>query len=339
MESAIGSRTVPRTQAARKRQAAGSLEIDSAEERRTFSPAAMNTNPLNRRSAILKGATLAAGLSLPIRPAITADLIAQNKEQKQFRIGACDWTLGRTANPESLEMAKRIGLDGVQVDFGHEPDKQGNLPLSDPKLQDRFLELEQKTGVAIASLAMGVLNRVALKNDPSAEKWVMASVETAKRLKKNVVLLAFFGNGDLQNDDAGMQSVIGKLKALAPKAEEAGIVYGIESWLHVPVLEKILDAVKSPAIQVYYDVGNMHKVREDIYAAIPKLGRERICEFHMKDYDDLYGKGSIDFPKVRAAMDKIGYRGWMQIEGVKMPLGVEESVKFDADYLRKIFAV
>jgi sugar phosphate isomerase/epimerase len=131
--------------------------------------------------------------------------------------------------------------------------------------------------------------------------------------------------------------VIRRLKRLAPRAEDAGLVYGIESWLKAPELERILDAVKSPAIKVYYDVGNMHKVGEDVGIAIRRLGRERICELHFKDYDDLYGKGSMDFPAVRRALDAIGYRGWVGIEGTKIPLGVEQSIRYDLDYLRPIF--
>ena len=56
-----------------------------------------------------------------------------------------------------------------------------------------------------------------------------------------------------------------------------------------------------------------------------------------KDNDDLYGKGTIAFKEVRRAMDDIGYRGWFVMEGTKMPLGVEESCRYDAEYLRQIF--
>ena len=45
----------------------------------------------------------------------------------------------------------------------------------------------------------------------------------------------------------------------------------------------------------------------------------------------------MNFPAVRKAMDDIGYRGWMQIEGVKSPLGAVESVRYDLNYLRGIF--
>jgi L-ribulose-5-phosphate 3-epimerase len=191
--------------------------------------------------------------------------------------------------------------------------------------------------VAVASLAIGALNTFPYKSDPATEQWVLDSVGVMQRMRQRVTLLAFFNKGDLVGDAAGVDAVIGRLKKLAPRAESAGVVYGIESWLKAPELERILDAVNSPAIKVYYDVGNMQKVGEDVGAAIRRLGRERICEVHFKDYDDLYGKGSMDFPNVRRALDAIGYRGWVGIEGVKVPLGVEESIRYDLEYLRPLF--
>ncbi len=255
-----------------------------------------------------------------------------------IKFGACDWTLKLTADPASLDLAKKIGLDGVQVDFGSEPSAEGKLPLFDEKLQETFLAKSAELGVTIPSLAMGVLNRVALKNDAAAELWMMEGVQVAQKMRTPVVLLAFFGNGDLRNDEAGVQSVIEKLRKLAPKAQAAGVTYGVESWLQVPDLERILDAVNSPAIKVYYDVGNMDKEGEDICAAIRRLGKERICEFHAKDYTDLYGKGNIDFAKVRDAIRDIAYSGWMQIEGTKLPNGVEKDVRYDLEHLRSVFA-
>ena len=253
------------------------------------------------------------------------------------KFGACDWTLKLAADPASLDLAKKIGLDGVQVDFGSEPGKDGRLPLFDEKLQDTFLAKSAELGVAIPSLAMGVLNKIALKNDAAAELWMLEGVKVAQKMKTPVVLLAFFGNGDLRNDEAGIQSVIEKLKKLAPRAQAAGVTYGIESWLKAPELERILDAVDSSAIKVYYDVGNMDKEGEDICAAIRRLGSERICEFHAKDYTDLYGRGNIDFAKVRDAIKDIGYTGWMHIEGTKLPNGVEKDVRHDLEHLRGVF--
>ncbi len=254
-----------------------------------------------------------------------------------FRIFACDWTLQKTCNPDAFAVAARIGLDGVQVDFGRVKAGAAALPLFDPGLQEKILAASATSGVAIASLALGVLNSVAYKHEAAAEAWVRDCIGVMQRMGQRVALLAFFGRGDLVDDPAGLAEVVRRLRRVAPRAEAAGVVFGIESWLKAPQLEQVLDAVNSPAVRVYYDVGNMQKVGEDIGAAIRRLGRERICEVHFKDYDDLYGKGSMNFPAVRAALDAAAYRGWVGIEGVKTPLGVEPSLRHDLHYLRPLF--
>ncbi len=250
-----------------------------------------------------------------------------------FKLGVCDWTIGKTANPASLEMAKRIGLDGVQVDCGSGKD---TLPLFDASLQKQFLAEAEKQQMQIASLALGTLNNVPYKSDPRAERWLEQSIDVCKVLAVKVVLVPFFGSGDLQNDEKGVEVVVERLKKVAPKAQKAGVTLGIESWLSAEQHVDIIDRVGSPAVKVYYDTANSHKAGYDIYKEIRQLGK-LICEFHAKDYDGLYGKGSIDFVKVRAAIDDIGYRGWLVMEGTEMPLGLEESCRYDAEYLRTIF--
>ena len=255
------------------------------------------------------------------------------------KIGACDWTLKQATQPVALDLAKRIGLDGVQVDFGRTRDASGLLPLFDEALQDTYLAKSAELGVAIPSLAMGVLNEVPLKIEADAAKWVLASAEVARRMKTRCVLLAFFGKGNLAGDEAGIAKVTDFLKTLAPVAEEAGVIYGIESTLKVPVLERMLDAIRSPRIQVWYDVANMDKEGEDYGEAIRRLGKERICEFHAKDFEGLYGQGNIDFAKMRDAMRDIGWHdAWVHIEGTQIPNGVEQDIRYDAEFLRETFA-
>jgi sugar phosphate isomerase/epimerase len=191
----------------------------------------------------------------------------------------------------------------------------------------------------VPSLALAILNGVPLKSEPEAAKWVLASPKVAQRLKARCVLLAFFGKGSLAGDEAAIEKVIGVLKQLAPLAENAGVIYGIESTLKVPVLEKMLDAVGSPNIQVWYDVANMDNEGEDYGEAIRRLGKTRICEFHAKDFKGLYGQGNIDFGKMRNAMHDIGWHdAWVHIEGTHLPNGVEQDIRYDADYLRETFA-
>jgi sugar phosphate isomerase/epimerase len=282
-------------------------------------------------------AVVVAGATIDRAAAATQANRASGATADGFRIFACDWTLQKTCNPDAFAVAQRIGLDGVQVDFGRPKAGETTLPLFDRGQQERILAAASASGVAIASLALGALNAVPYKSEAVTEEWVRDSIGVMQRMRQRVALLAFFAKGDLVGDAAGVAEVVRRLRRVAPQAEAAGVVFGIESWLKAPELEQVLDAVNSAAVRVYYDVGNMQKVGEDIGAAIRRLGRERICEVHFKDYDDLYGKGSMNFPAVRSALDAAKYRGWVGIEGVKTPLGVEPSLRYDLDYLRPLF--
>lgn len=284
---------------------------------------------LTRRDWITAGTIAVAGV---LTRNSTEDLLA-TASGAGFKIGVCDWTLGLRADPKSLELAARLGLDGVQVDLG-EP--KAGLPVLKPEVQKAFIEASQKQKVAIGSLAIGALNDVPYKSDSRAEQWVVDSIDACKALGARVILLAFFGNGDLRNDARGVDAVVQRLRHVAPKAEKAGVVLGVESWLSAEQHLEIVNRVGSKALQVYYDVANSQKEGHDIFKEIRLLGKH-ICEFHAKDYDGLYGKGSINFKEVRRAMDDIGYRGWIHMEGVQMPLGIEESCRYDFQYLRGIF--
>ena len=253
----------------------------------------------------------------------------------RVRLGVCDWTIGKSGDPAALGLAGSLGLDGVQVSL---VPKDDTLALTDPALRRAYLEAEERTGVAIASFAIGDLNDVPLKSDPRAEKWLGQGIEIAAAMDVKIILVPFFGKGDLKNDPAGLDAAAAALKRLAPRAEKAGVILALENWLSAGDNLKILERVGSPAVRVYYDVGNSQDAGHPILDEIRLLGT-RIVEFHAKDTKDLYGKGSMDFPAVRKAMEDIGYDGWLILEGTKMPLGIEKSVRYDADYLKTLFPV
>ena len=136
-----------------------------------------------------------------------------------------------------------------------------------------------------------------------------------------------------------MDEVVKRLKAVAPKAEKAGVVLGIESWLSAEAHFDILKRVGSKAVQVYYDVCNSTDRGYDICKEIRQLGSRRICEFHFKENGALLGQGNVDFVKVRAALDDIGYRGWIQIESA-VPPGAQmlESYQANVKFVRKVLS-
>jgi L-ribulose-5-phosphate 3-epimerase len=284
---------------------------------------------ITRREALV--ATTALGISALAghRPASAAE------NARTFKIGACDWSIGKRGDVASLSVAKEIGLDGVQVSFGPPGD---GMDLRKEEVRRRYLEASQETGIAICSLAMGVLNQVPYASSDDAERWVAECIEVMPKLNQKVVLLAFFGKGDIHEKPDLQKEVIRRLKRVAPQAEKAGVVLGIESWMNVTEHLAILDGVGSPAVQVYYDVANMEKQGYDLYQEIRQLGRDRICEIHCKENGFLLGQGKIDFPKVKAAIDEIGWSGWLVVESAIPPgTAMLPAYQKNQKFLRSVF--
>ncbi len=285
---------------------------------------------LTRRTMLWRSTQAAVALSL----APTVVPLFAGPVKRRFRIGACDWSIGKMDDPAAFSLAKQIGLDGVQVSMGT---AANNMHLREAPVQAQFREAANAAGVAVASLAIGELNNIPYKSDLRTIDWVNDCVDVCKALGIRVVLLAFFGNGDLRDDQAGTDEVVRRLKLVAPKAEKAGVSLGIESWLSAEQHLRILDRVGSDAVRVYYDLCNSTDRGYDIGKEIRQLGK-RICEFHAKENGTLLGQGNIDFKRVRAAMDEIEYAGWIQIEGA-VPAGkpILESYQANCRFMRQIF--
>ncbi len=230
----------------------------------------------------------------------------------RFSIGACDWSIGMRGRTAALGLAKQLGLDGAQVSMGS---VENDLHLRRADVQQSYRDAAAASGTRVGGIALDVMNQVPYKSDARAEGWVSDSIDVAGALGVRVVLLAFFERGDLRNDAGGQAEVIRRLKRVASKAEERGVILGIESWLSAVEHLRIIDAVGSKNVQVYYDVANSTQMGYDIHAEIRQLGRERICEFHAKENGSLLGRGRIDFAALRKTIDAVGYSGWIQIEG------------------------
>ena len=292
---------------------------------------------LDRRQMLVKSTQAVAALAAA--PLFVNASTAENNDDTapRFKIGACDWSLGKRQTPDAFTVAKEIGLDGVEVSFGEPGSK---FDLREEKVRRQYLDTAKAHDQEIASLAMGVLNQVPYATDPRTEQWVADVVDVMPALGVKRCLLAFFGNGDIQGDSGKQDEVIRRLKKVAPRAEAAGVVLGIESWMNAREHLRILDAVDSPAVKVYYDVANMTTRGYDVGREIRQLGKDRICQIHMKENGQLLGRGKVDFARVKEAVEDIGYRGWLILEGATVSgKSLNECYKMNRDFLRKLFDI
>lgn len=254
-------------------------------------------------------------------------------QSRSFKIGACDWSLGKRCDPAAFDVAKTIGLDGVQVELGT---VQNDMHLRRPEVQQAYRDAAQRTGLKIASLAIGEMNSVPLKHDPRAAQWLADSIDVCTALGLAITMPACFSRGDLDmRKTAEIDHIVGVLKDVAPKAEKQRVTIGLENYLSAENNMQIIDRVGSPAVKVYYDVGNSTDKGRDILKEIRTLGK-LICELHAKDAGHMLGEGRIDFREVRKALDDIQYSGWIQLEAA-CPNGLIADYTAHNKYLRSIF--
>ncbi len=258
---------------------------------------------LSRRSflAATTGGVAAATLA-------SAQLLS--KKASLVKVGIPDWNLHLSSKPEALELGKRLGFQGVEVSLGRE----GGLALADSSLQQKYLEESKKRDIPITSTCLDILHVNYLKSDPLGQRWVLDAIDITKKLGPRVILLPFFGKGALKTR-AEMDFISDFLKKEGgPKADKAGITLGLENTNSAEENAYMLDRIQSPAVKVYYDVGNSTKGGYDVVKEIRWLGRDRICQFHLKDNPYLLGQGSINFDAIVKAIADIKYRGWANLE-------------------------
>jgi L-ribulose-5-phosphate 3-epimerase len=280
------------------------------------------------RRTVLKGALagLAGGSYLS---ELLADGSIVASPTVDFRIGSC--TLG-------LSDAKKAGIDGVELRVGDPADR---LRIAEPAVLQQYRDEMKETGLVVSSLMMGLLNQCPLASDPRAPAWLEQSIDAAHDLGAKVILVAFFGKGDLQQDGrvkkAEVEVVVQRIKAAAPRAKEAGVILGIENRLSARQNADVLEQIGHDSVGIYYDVGNLTNLGYDVPEEIRFL-KDRIVSIHFKDGRNYLGEGNVKFPAIAAAIREIGYRGWIVLETPSPSKNPVADTKRNAAYIRELFA-
>ena len=163
-----------------------------------------------------------------------------------LKIGVTDWNLHLTGKVEAVALAGQVGFDGVQVSLGRKP-VNGKLPLDDGAVQQQFLAAAKLHKIPIDGTCLDILHVNYLKNDKLGQKWVADSIPITKKLNARVILLPFFGKGALTTHEE-MDYVGDALREIAPEAEKAGVILGLEDTISAEDNVRIMERAKSPAV-------------------------------------------------------------------------------------------
>ena len=154
--------------------------------------------------------------------------------------------------------------------------------MDNAELIAQYREESKKQKMPLDGTCLDRLHADCLKGgNRDAAKRVVDGIRMTKALGVEVMLLPFFGK--CATEPADFDSTADLLRELAPEAEKAGVILGLENTLSAEDNVRIMDKVKSKAVKVYYDVGNSTHWKHDVLQEIPWLGKDRICQIHLKD--------------------------------------------------------
>lgn len=274
---------------------------------------------------------LAAGPALGLVPA--ARLLGAKSRLAGLRIGVTDWNLRKAGRVEAVGLAKSLGFEGVEVSLGRKP-VNDKLPLDNPEVQAQYLAETRKHEIKVAGTCLDILHVNYLKNDKLGQKWLADGIPITRKLNARVMLLPFFGKGALQTQEE--KDYVGDvLRELGPEAEKAGVFLALEDTISAEDNVRIMERSRSKAVRVYYDVGNSANAGFDIIKEMRWLGKNRICQIHLKDRGYL-GEGKLDFPLIIQTIAEIGFEGFANLETSSPSGSVEDDMRRNLTYIRGV---
>jgi sugar phosphate isomerase/epimerase len=262
---------------------------------------------------------------------------------QRYKIGVCDWMLLKRQKLGAFQLTKEIGADGVEVDMGSLGQRETfDNKLADPAVRQQFLDKARELNLEICSLAMSGFYAQSFAERPTVYRMVQDCIDTMNLMNVKVAFLPLGVRGDLVQHPELRPAIVERLRAIAPRAEQAGVVIGLETALDAAGDVKLLEDIGSSSIQIYFNFANALQAGRDLHQELRTLGKDRICQIHCTDQDGVWLQDNprIDMPKVKQTLDEMGWAGWLVIErsrSAKDSRNVKWNFGANTAYLKSIF--
>jgi hexulose-6-phosphate isomerase len=239
---------------------------------------------------------------------------------------------------ECLQLCKDAGFDGVELNYALEGDLSPEV--SEAAIKD-IGAMAQKIGIQISGVCSFLFWPYAFTHEDSERR--KKGVELAQRMIRAARLL---GTDNLLvvpgtvyapwasefppvPHDVALERATAAVKSLIPLAQQNKVTMNMENifangFLHSPQeMNAFVDGFGSEYVNVHFDTGNIMQYHFPEHW-IPLLGK-RIKNIHLKEYSKkvhefnlnafrLLLDGTTDWPAVLAALEQVGYRGYLTFE-------------------------
>jgi len=262
---------------------------------------------------------------------------------RRYKIGVCDWMILKRQKLGAFQLTSEIGADGVEVDMGSLGERETfDNQLAKPEVRQQFLDKARELGLEICSLAMSGFYAQSFAERPTVPRMVQDCVETMKLMGVKVAFLPLGVRGDLVKYPELRPAIVERLKAAGSKAEQAGVVIGVETALPAAEEVKLLAEVGSPAIRSYFNFANALQAKRDLLSELRTLGKDRICQIHCTDEDGvlLQDNQRLDLRAVKRTLDDVGWSGWLVVErsrDARDSRNVKRNFGANTAYLKSVF--
>ena len=249
--------------------------------------------------------------------------------------GISIWSFPPMALKDAFKLAKDAGFEGVEVAL----DEAGELSLT--TTEEQLAQIKKQAadaGIALYSVACGLYWSYWLCSEDAAEQQkakaiLKKQIDVAAALGCQSILVIpgcvnadFAAPGRVMDYDVVYERSLAAICELKAYAEEKKVEIGLENvwnkFLLSPMeMRDFIDKVGSDFVGSYLDIGNT------LLSGYPeqwvKILGKRIKKVHFKDYrveaGGLHGfvdllAGDVNYPAVVAALDAVGYDGWVTAE-------------------------
>ncbi|MGN0767824.1 MAG: AMP-binding protein, partial [Christensenellales bacterium] len=228
---------------------------------------------------------------------------------------------------EIYSMTKDFGLDGIEIrGLGNEISAIHAIPFTDDKIDSTIAKLAE-LNLVIPCLSSGCALKFKDKEKENIEE-LEQYIALAGRLSTPYVRVL----ADLEPRPSGEVDdsyVAEVLRSLAEKARKSGVTLLVESngvYSDTSRLRRLLDSVADENVAALWDVNHPYRFgNESPEQTVANLG-SLIRYVHVKDSVvasdgnvsyKLFGEGDMPFDRIFAALESIGYDGFVSLEWVK----------------------
>lgn len=224
---------------------------------------------------------------------------------------------------DAFRLAREIGFDGLEMPFTKKDDYQDELIWSHEGVR-QLRAWSEEYAIEMPSVCAGRYNLRGFPDDDpqvreEAVELMLHLIDMCAEAAIPTILTAFFSAQALDSEERIARAIEG-VRRCAPKAESRGVTLALEGTVDVETWLRMVDAIHSDAVSIYYDVGNALRFGHDGPAELRRLDEEGLlAQIHIKDmtFDHKnrpLGEGDVDWDTVGQALREISYDHYLVLE-------------------------